>query len=399
MTSEAYVLPFDQLRMHDVGRVGGKNASLGEMISQLVAPRRARAGRLRDHGRRLPRIPGAERVGREDRCAHQDARTSMTSSALSQAGAAIRALDHRCAVSGAPWSTRSAKPMPSWRTAASRIARSRCARRRPRRTCPMRRSPDSRRHFSTSRASTTCSQRSSTSSRRCTTTARSPIACTKASAMPSVALSAGVQRMVRSDLAASGVMFTLDTESGFDQVVFITASYGLGETVVQGAVNPDEFYVYKPALNAGRPAILRRGLGSQGDQDGVYGRRARPGARCRRWMCPRPSAGDFRSPMPRSRSSRATRSSSRSTTAARWTSSGARDGADGKLYILQARPETVKANAKRRYAAALSPEGALRGARDRTRDRQRIGSGRVRLVIDAQRDGARAAPATCSSPT
>src|SRR5581483_11636204 len=78
-----------------------------------------------------------------------------------------------------------------------------------------------------------------------------------------VALSAGVQRMVRSDLGSSGVMFTLDTESGFDKVVFITSAYGLGETVVQGQVNPDEFYVYKPALEAGRPAVLRRGLGSK----------------------------------------------------------------------------------------------------------------------------------------
>src|SRR4029079_12925080 len=78
-----------------------------------------------------------------------------------------------------------------------------------------------------------------------------------------VALSAGIQRMVRSDVVASGVMFTLDTESGFDQVVLITASYGLGETIVQGQVNPDEFYVYKRGLEAGRPAILRRGLGSK----------------------------------------------------------------------------------------------------------------------------------------
>ena len=78
-----------------------------------------------------------------------------------------------------------------------------------------------------------------------------------------VALSAGIQRMVRSDLAASGVVFTLDTESGFRDVVFITSSYGLGEMVVQGAVNPDEFYVYKPGLEAGRPAILRRSLGSK----------------------------------------------------------------------------------------------------------------------------------------
>ncbi|MBU6470112.1 MAG: phosphoenolpyruvate synthase, partial [Gammaproteobacteria bacterium] len=78
-----------------------------------------------------------------------------------------------------------------------------------------------------------------------------------------VALSAGIQRMVRSDLGASGVMFTLDTESGFDRVVFITASYGLGETVVQGAVNPDEFYVYKPALEAGKYPIVRRNLGTK----------------------------------------------------------------------------------------------------------------------------------------
>jgi pyruvate, water dikinase len=78
-----------------------------------------------------------------------------------------------------------------------------------------------------------------------------------------VALSAGVQRMVRSDLAASGVMFTLDTESGYRDAVFITASYGLGEMVVQGAVNPDEFYVHKPTLAAGRPAILRRSVGDK----------------------------------------------------------------------------------------------------------------------------------------
>ena len=78
-----------------------------------------------------------------------------------------------------------------------------------------------------------------------------------------VALSAGVQQMVRSDVGASGVMFTMDTESGFPDAVFITSSYGLGEAVVQGAVNPDEFYVYKPALKAGRPAILKRGIGGK----------------------------------------------------------------------------------------------------------------------------------------
>src|SRR5690606_30569579 len=88
-----------------------------------------------------------------------------------------------------------------------------------------------------------------------------------------IALSAGVQRMVRSETGASGVMFTLDTESGFDGVVFITASYGLGETVVQGSVNPDEFYVHKPGLKAGYPAIVRRNLGGKAIKM-VYGQEA-----------------------------------------------------------------------------------------------------------------------------
>ncbi len=91
-----------------------------------------------------------------------------------------------------------------------------------------------------------------------------------------VALSAGVQRMVRSDLASSGVMFSIDTESGFDQVVFITSAWGLGEMVVQGAVNPDEFYVHKPTLAANRPSIVRRTMGSKKNP---YGLRANAGAR------------------------------------------------------------------------------------------------------------------------
>ncbi len=88
-----------------------------------------------------------------------------------------------------------------------------------------------------------------------------------------VALSAGVQKMVRSDLGSAGVMFTMDTESGFRDVVFITSSYGLGETVVQGAVNPDEFYVHKPMLAAGKSPIIRRNLGIEADQDGIRSRR------------------------------------------------------------------------------------------------------------------------------
>jgi pyruvate, water dikinase len=155
-----------------------------------------------------------------------------------------------------------------------------------------------------------------------------------------VALSAGIQRMVRSDLAASGVMFTLDTESGFRDVVFITASYGLGEMVVQGAVNPDEFYVHKPTLAAGRPAVLRRSAGSKAIRM-VY---AAPG-----------SDSPVRSePVPEADRHRFSLSDDEVTALARqavlieqhygrpmdieW----AKDGVDGRLYIVQARPETVQ---------------------------------------------------------
>ena len=93
-----------------------------------------------------------------------------------------------------------------------------------------------------------------------------------------VALSVGIQHMVRSDLGASGVMFTLDTDSGFRDVVFLTSSYGLGETVVQGAVNPDEFYLYKPALRAGRSAVRAAEHGRQGHQDGLRAAGIQPSA-------------------------------------------------------------------------------------------------------------------------
>ena len=104
-----------------------------------------------------------------------------------------------------------------------------------------------------------------------------------------VALSAGVQQMVRSDLGASGVMFTLDTESGFRDVVFITSSYGLGEMVVQGAVNPDEFYVHKPMLAAGRPAIVRRSARLEAPENGVRAVGHDRQVDARPWTCPRPS--------------------------------------------------------------------------------------------------------------
>ncbi|MCC5811049.1 MAG: phosphoenolpyruvate synthase [Ectothiorhodospiraceae bacterium] len=156
-----------------------------------------------------------------------------------------------------------------------------------------------------------------------------------------VALSAGIQRMVRSDIGAAGVMFTMDTESGFRDVVFITASYGLGETVVQGAVNPDEFYVHKPTLEAGRPAVLRRTLGSKAIKM-VYSGEAGHGksvktvdvdpADSRKFSLSDDEVQDL------ARQALIIEKHYGRPMDIEW----GRDGQDGRLYILQARPETVK---------------------------------------------------------
>ncbi|MFN2301779.1 MAG: PEP/pyruvate-binding domain-containing protein, partial [Gammaproteobacteria bacterium] len=154
-----------------------------------------------------------------------------------------------------------------------------------------------------------------------------------------VALSAGIQRMVRSDIGASGVMFTLDTESGFDKVVFITSSYGLGETVVQGAVNPDEFYVYKPGLAAGHEAILRRNRGTKAIKM-VYG--AEGGKAVETIDVPEADRNSF------SLSDADIHALARQAVTIEQHYGRAmdiewgKDGEDGELYILQARPETVK---------------------------------------------------------
>jgi pyruvate,water dikinase len=155
-----------------------------------------------------------------------------------------------------------------------------------------------------------------------------------------VALSAGVQRMVRSDLAASGVVFTLDTESGFRDAVFITASYGLGEMVVQGAVNPDEVYVYKPALRHGRPAVLRRNLGSKAVRM-VY---AEPGGGSPVRTEDVPEAARRRFCITDDEATELARQALRieehygRPMDIEW----AKDGNDGRLYVVQARPETVQ---------------------------------------------------------
>jgi pyruvate,water dikinase len=197
-----------------------------------------------------------------------------------------------------------------------------------------------------------------------------------------VALSAGIQRMVRSDLGSSGVAFTLDTESGFDQVVLITSAYGLGETVVQGKVNPDEFYVYKRALRAGRQAILRRGLGSKAVKMVYAGSRQAgtsvttvsvPEIERRRFSLSDAEVEEL------ARYALAIEDHYRRPMDIEW----GRDGIDGKLYILQARPETVKAGEKldtlRRYRLKQRSEVLATGRAIG----QRIGSGPVRVILSA----------------
>jgi pyruvate, water dikinase len=201
-----------------------------------------------------------------------------------------------------------------------------------------------------------------------------------------VALSAGVQRMVRSDLGAAGVMFTIDTESGFDQVVFITSSYGLGETVVQGAVNPDEFYVHKPMLKAGKRALIRRNLGSKLLQM-VF-------------TTPEEKATDGAlkgklvktTDVPTELRNRYSLTDADVEQLARYALvieehygramdiEWGKDGVDGQLYILQARPETVKSQAgnaaeyryKLKGKGPVLVEGRAIG--------QKIGTGPVRIV-------------------
>lgn len=196
-----------------------------------------------------------------------------------------------------------------------------------------------------------------------------------------VALSAGVQRMVRSETGTAGVMFTLDTESGFRDVVFITGAYGLGETVVQGAVNPDEFYVHKNTLEAGRPAILRRNLGSKAIKM-INGEEAKAGKSVK--VIDVDAADRARFCLTDEEVSNLARQAMiiekhyQCPMDIEW----AKDGDDGKLYIVQARPETVKsrtsANVMERYLlkekGTVLAEGRAIG--------QRIGAGKVRIIKD-----------------
>jgi pyruvate,water dikinase len=200
-----------------------------------------------------------------------------------------------------------------------------------------------------------------------------------------VALSAGVQHMVRSDLGASGVMFTLDTDSGFRNVVFITASYGLGETVVQGAVNPDEFYVYKPGLRAGKSAILRRNLGGKAIKM-VY---APAGSSERVSTVDVPAADRQRFSLDDADINALAKQALiieehyKQPMDIEW----GKDGSTGDIFILQARPETVQSRAGRTIQRFSLKRRSKVLATGRSIG-QRIGSGPARVITNV-RDMAR----------
>jgi len=199
-----------------------------------------------------------------------------------------------------------------------------------------------------------------------------------------VALSAGIQRMVRSDKGAAGVMFTIDTESGFEDVVFITSSYGLGETVVQGAVNPDEFYVHKPMLKAGKRAVIRRNLGSKllqmefttADEKKSGGKLVKttdvPTELRNRYSLTDDDVEQL------ARYALIIEAHYGRPMDIEW----GKDGTDGQLYILQARPETVKSQAKGKAEQRYKLKGTGTVLAEGRAIGQKIGTGPVRIVHD-----------------
>ena len=376
----ALVVPFEKLRMTDVEAVGGKNASLGEMISQLPQGVRVPTGfATTAHAFRqfLAHDGLAERI--RQRLATLDTEDVR---ALAEAGAQIRG-----------WIE--AQPFPADLEKAIRDAFATLS------------AGNAQASFAV-RSSATAEDLPDASFAGQQETFLNVVGVDdvlhkmkevfaslyndraisyrvhKGFAHDVVALSAGVQRMVRSDLGAAGVMFTIDTESGFDQVVFITSSYGLGETVVQGAVNPDEFYVHKPMLAEGKRAVIRRTLGSKliqmvfasADEKAASGKLVKtidvPTEQRNRYSLTDEDVEQL------ARYALIIEQHYGRPMDIEW----GKDGGDGQLYILQARPETVKSQqqgkTEQRYrlksSGSVLAEGRAIG--------QKIGTGPVRLVRD-----------------
>lgn len=372
------VVPFENLRMTDVEVVGGKNASLGEMISQLPQGVRVPTGfATTAHAFRefLKHGGLADRIN-----AKLDALDTEDVRALAAVGAEIRAMVE-------------AQPFPADLEKAIRDEFAKLSAGNAQASFAVRSSATAEDLPDASFAGQQETFLNVVGIEEVLHKMKEVFASLyndraisyrvhKGFAHADVALSAGVQRMVRSDLGAAGVMFTIDTESGFSDVVFITSSYGLGETVVQGAVNPDEFYVHKPMLKAGKKAVVRRNLGSKliqmvfstPEEKKAGGKLVKtvdvPTEQRNRYSL---TDGDVEQ---LARYALVIEQHYGRPMDIEW----GKDGTDGQLYILQARPETVKsqagATAEMRYKlkgqSAVLAEGRAIG--------QKIGTGPVRLV-------------------
>ena len=375
--ANAYVLPFEDLRMSDVESVGGKNASLGEMISQLNAS-----------GVRVPTGFATTALAFRDFLVYNklterindrlDSLNVDDVKALAVAGAEIRSW-----VEEAPFQERLEQEI---RQAFKTLDADGKGSFAVRSSATAEDLPD---------ASFAGQQESFLNVvgiedvlhriREVFASLYNDRAISyrvhKGFAHAEVALSAGIQRMVRSDKASSGVMFTLDTESGFQDAVFITSSYGLGETVVQGAVNPDEFYVFKPTLASGKYAIIRRSLGSKLIQ--------------MQFTAPGESGRVKTVDVPLEQRNRYSITDDDVAELAKYAMiiekhyerpmdiEWGKDGIDGKIYILQARPETVKSQAHGKVEMRYKLKGHSTVLTTGRAIGQKIGTGTVRVVKDA----------------
>ncbi|KAI3597173.1 Phosphoenolpyruvate synthase [Cupriavidus necator H850] len=374
----AYVLPFEQLRMADVEIVGGKNSSLGEMISQLA-----------EAGVRVPGGFATTALAFRDFLAHNNLTERISQrlktlnvddvKALAEAGAEIREW-----VASAPFQPRLEQEI---RESYARVAEREGAEASfaVRSSATAEDLPDAsfagqqESYLNVSGIDDVLDKIKHVFASLYNDRAIS-YRVHKGFAHDVVALSAGIQRMVRSDLASSGVMFTIDTESGFPDVVFITSSYGLGETVVQGAVNPDEFYVFKPTLQAGKYPIIRRSIGSKL----IKMEFTKPG-----------EAGRVKTvDVPTELRNRYSITDDDVTELARYAMiiekhygrpmdiEWGKDGKDGKIYILQARPETVKSQSAGKAELRFKLKGTAPVLTSGRAIGQKIGTGPVRVIND-----------------
>ncbi|WP_066154600.1 phosphoenolpyruvate synthase [Hydrogenophaga pseudoflava] len=374
----ALVVPFEKLRMSDVEIVGGKNASLGEMISQLPQGVKVPTGfATTAHAfREFLKADGlTDRIN-----ARLDALDTEDVRALAEAGAEIRAMVEN-------------QPFPADLEKAIREEFARLSEGNPDASFAVRSSataedlPDAsfagqQETFLNVHGIEDVLHKMKEVFASLYNDRAISYRVHKGFAHAEVALSAGVQRMVRSDLGAAGVMFTIDTESGFEDVVFITSSYGLGETVVQGAVNPDEFYVHKPMLKAGKQAVIRRNLGSKLIEM-VF-------------STPEEKAATKKLvktvDVPVELRNRYSLTNAEVEQLAHYALvieqhygrpmdiEWGKDGTDGQLYILQARPETVKSQSagKTEVRYKLKGKGAVLASGRAIG--QKVGTGPVRLV-------------------